>query len=120
MSFENVVRPFDEGVEITVPGHVLCVPELSLFQREQHQTDIAALASPTLELRDKTDLIIKLIALGLSRHYPDVTEADVRDKFTAQNINRAFQAVVNVRGAVPKAPAAESGQSTGTKSTETS
>jgi hypothetical protein len=117
MSFENPTRPFDEGVEITVPGYTLVVPELSLFQRETHETDIAALNSPDLDLRKKTDLIIKLIALGISRHYPDVTETDVRDKFTALNINRAIRAVLNVRGTVPKAEAAESGQPTGTEST---
>ncbi len=117
MPFDSVLRPFDEGVEITIPGYTLCVPELSLFQREQHETDVAALNSPSLDLTSKTNLIIKLIALGLSRHYPEVTEADVRDKFTAINMNRAIVAVLSLRGAVPKAEAAKSGLPTGTEST---
>lgn len=117
MPFDAKLTPFDEGVEITVPGFTLCIPELSLFQRETHETEIAALNSPDLDLRAKTDLVIKLITLGLSRHYPDVSEGDVRDKFTAVNINRAIQAVLNVRGVVPKAAAAASGQPTGPTST---
>ena len=118
MPFDKSIQPFDEGVEITVPGHKLVVPELSLFQREQHEAEIASLNDSGVDLKTKANLIIKLIQVGLSRHYPDVTEEDIREKFTAGNIGKAIQAVVNVRGAkLGEARAAISGQPTGTEST---
>ena len=121
MSFDNQITPHDEGLTITVPGHVLVVPELSLHQRETHEKDIAALNDPASDIKTRTDIIIKLIKVGLSRHYPDVTEDDVREKFTAININRAASAVLGVRGFQKgEALAAEGGQPTGTKSTDSS
>ena len=119
MPFDKSIQPFDEGVEITIPGHKLVVPELSFAQREANEAEIATLNDKSIDLKAKTATVIKLIRIGLSRHYPDVTEEDIRDTFTAGNLGKAIQAVVNVRGAkLGEARAAIGGQPTGTQSTD--
>lgn len=126
MPFDKKIEPFDDGVEITVPGHRLVVPELSLKQREQLEERILKLPPDSGATdKDRVNISYEVVTAALRRHYPDATEDEVRELFTARKLAVAIRAAVAFRGedgrplvlnGVQESPS----ESTGSKSTDAS
>lgn len=95
MPLDRTIQPFDEGVEITVPGYRLVVPELSLSQRERLEPEILKwTAGSETSDKERLEIAYKVVQTALSRHYPEVTVEEVKDLFTARKLATALRAAV--------------------------
>ena len=106
MPFEKQAQPMAPGVEIHLPGQMVIVPELSLGQREDHEELIDEAIrrdrerKPLEELepeerrktvREANARAVKLVALALSRNYPEVTHEEVRSLFTINDLVKGMR-----------------------------
>lgn len=90
MALEPKKNPMAPGLEITIPGHVVCCPELSLGQRRHNkelldQWDATGKDAATVE-----KLAQETVLIALRRNYPEVTEEDVLE-FTMTDLLNAAQ-----------------------------
>ena len=101
MPFDEKVTPAAPGLQIVIPGKIVVVPELNLGQREDNEDLIreAIRGAPAIpgqtpeereqQLTEAGQKIKKVICMALSRNYPKVVEADLRE-FGMDDINAAL------------------------------
>ncbi len=95
------------GVEIELGTGVYTVPPLNFQALEDLEEMIASLESKlTGGVPDKAARagLITLITVSLKRNYPDITEAEVREKLDLGNMQAVFLAIMGVNAMVKPEP----------------
>ena len=99
MPFDNPVLPFGRGLSLRIPGHTLIMPRLTLGQRKAVSEELKAITRrpDTGICREAREAaVLKIVRMALGRHYPNVTDDDIRDNFADEDVLEAWFYAMNI------------------------
>lgn len=91
-----------EGTKVTMGGEEWTIPALSFRQVRELLPRLQQVNSPGFE--DPMGMVIDVVAMAMSRNYPDITPEKVGDMIDLRNAGQIFKVVMGQSGITESAP----------------